>query len=892
MLSIIGAVYEASDGDQLSPPPHRQKPLSTADMTVQATIPPYAGNLAQQHDDTTDLSTQTATLKINDMDNNKIADSHDMRASTATAQVPPTMSDSSPHTLIINGVKYVKEEPKVNISARMSVPSPSQDKTSGQSIHNTKDFTAGYLPIVHQAELGNPNPTTADPFNLQPVPGAAAAGLGPASADTSSTRASGGPSTGRVIRNYNEYVNPVSSAGHADNRDSELDSTRIKVLFDDGPSLAVQKDVLLRFLGKHAKMFEGIMSQQTFRLTPTSIWAFGYLSCCIERRAKGSQQALKLSKLSNGRLVDLYLTAKHFDHDWILVPCLQAIDPRVDFREYVDDLKRVYDSGEADETFRAYFKNRFAVCMLLHELPVSMPPRCSDALATTLGVDGTIASDIKLAVMEETAAGAEPKPTSSWSYDIDLDASIDRTEASVSDGNGGWDIGPSGWSDPQEPTAMPKTKAASTKTGFVETAPSSEFGADAWGRGDDRSYADWEQPASNRRLATPLNDVHRASQSMHNVIESGGPAYANNWGWDGIQASSERMEVASASAVANDGWTVNENTQGDTWGASTDQQFVPRNIADEWDTAPRWVSHRARSIPHPAQEAAFYPQRQLQGPAPSSSSATPPPSRRALPTPFAASAPARVPDLPFHASTPVHFGGFAHTAYDIPPIGMPNYVHPFGYARQAHVGNGIMHPTAPGLYGLAGSIMYTIRASDGIFTNLYFQAGEKITNVVSYVHTLSLTHPNYSQVRSDTHMGSPSSGYMLKGICRGRHGFFHESFVHDRYPAMPPQTPFHTQLASPFAPPRVADAVDVNENNDSHWGSGVDKKGKGRANDKQAHVSEGEVSDDGADEWGGGPAEPRNDGWGRHAANNNGWGRDKAPDSGEDDWNPAAPQGW
>lgn len=135
---------------------------------------------------------------------------------------------------------------------------------------------------------------------------------------------------------------------------------------------------------------------------------------------------------------------------------------------------------------------------------------------------------------------------------------------------------------------------------------------------------------------------------------------------------------------------------------------------------------------------------------------------------------------------------------------------------------------------------------------------------------------------------------MLQGVCRGRHGIFPESFVRDlyEYPPAPPQAPFHRQLASPFAPSRVAQAVDVDENNDNSWGSGGDKKGKGRADGRHAHVSDEEVSDDEADDWGGAPAEPRDDGWGRDAPNNDDWGRDKAPDSGKGDWDPAARPAW
>lgn len=138
---------------------------------MQATIPPHAGNLAQQSYDITDLSTQTATLKIKDTNKDKTADNIEAATEanyqTATGQVPAMISDSHPDTFTINGVKYVKEQPKVDLSAMPNVVVPSQNKKFGQPFNNTSDFTAGYAQISDQAELGNATSATVAPVNLE-----------------------------------------------------------------------------------------------------------------------------------------------------------------------------------------------------------------------------------------------------------------------------------------------------------------------------------------------------------------------------------------------------------------------------------------------------------------------------------------------------------------------------------------------------------------------------------------------------------------------------------------------------------------------------------------------------------------------------------------------------
>ncbi len=140
---------------------------------MQATITTDTSSLGPQANGLTDLSAQTTTLKIKDLDKDKTAESHDMRASTETnyqtapAQTTCNLLDSTPDTLNINGVQYVKEQPNMPLPAMINVLGPSQIKESGQSIHNTRDSTAGHPPISDLAGLGNSTHTAVAPVNLQ-----------------------------------------------------------------------------------------------------------------------------------------------------------------------------------------------------------------------------------------------------------------------------------------------------------------------------------------------------------------------------------------------------------------------------------------------------------------------------------------------------------------------------------------------------------------------------------------------------------------------------------------------------------------------------------------------------------------------------------------------------
>ena len=375
-------------------------------------------------------------------------------------------------------------------------------------------------------------------------------------------------------------------------------------------------------------------------------------------------------------------------------------------------------------------------------------------------------------------------------------------------------------------------------------------------------------------LRTELDGTHRASRNLQDVIEDGEIPRGNEWGWGGIAASSERMEAASTTAIANDGWTVNEHgrddswdrneswDQGDAWtrpGAgeqggpsneATDRHLLPAGGVSAWETPlpVREAVHTPRHAANNRHETVFRPRRQL--PAPSSSSATPPPVTRGLPSMPAATRTTRpIPDPPFHTPSPAGFTPVVPSDFHTPPIGMPNYVYPFGYARSAHIGNGVMHPTAPGPYGLAGTTMVATRNSDWSCT-VCFQAGDIITNVVSSAVSANVLQLTFPQIPSTSVSGAGS----LQGIVRSRHGTFPARYVRDANPAV------YRQLASPFVPARARPA-EAAQSNDIGWETGDTERSTRRTDARHAHFSDGEGSDDDDGAWKAAEARVKRERW-------------------------------
>lgn len=220
------------------------------------------------------------------------------------------------------------------------------------------------------------------------------------------------------------------------------------------------------------------------------------------------------------------------------------------------------------------------------------------------------------------------------------------------------------------------------------------------------------------------DNVVSTAQRLDDIIQQG---LAD---WSDARANSDRMEVASASAVANDGWTTTEQDQdlAGSWDNSRPTQTPQYVTDDSWSTGNiQLVAPSAQ----PARTTRFTAGAPRQSPraAPSPSSTTHDIRTINTPTnPILVHNPMAARRPPSYGPGPPYIPSASGS--DLPPMAMPNYVPGAGFIQQAHVGNGLMHPTAPGPYGLAGRTMIASRNSD-MMCSIYFQAGDRITNVVS-----------------------------------------------------------------------------------------------------------------------------------------------------------------
>jgi hypothetical protein len=104
-----------------------------------------------------------------------------------------------------------------------------------------------------------------------------------------------------------------------------------------------------------------------------------------------------------------------------------------------------------------------------------------------------------------------------------------------------------------------------------------------------------------------------------------------------------------------------------------------------------------------------------------------------------------------------------------PPVGMPNHVPGYGYNRFVSIGNGVVHPTGPGPYGLAGRSMIAIRNSDVFNCTMIFRAGDLIECVVPIEQGMS----------GPQHGRGNVSGQRLQGIARTQAGSFPAAYVRE-----------------------------------------------------------------------------------------------------------------
>jgi hypothetical protein len=288
------------------------------------------------------------------------------------------------------------------------------------------------------------------------------------------------------------------------------------------------------------------------------------------------------------------------------------------------------------------------------------------------------------------------------------------------------------------------TRAGRLKPGWMPASPPHESGDQEWDQAPDERHLQSDAWEDDKGVACDSWDFPKhpdqdnwepaksASQILQESLNVSIVQHANENGWDAVRAGSNRVEVAWSNDIANDNWPIHDQDH-DSWDAVNHRQVSSGN-EDGWGPATHEleVAHGNEDWPAPEQDAAstplcclptpdVSPVGTVQAPAPSAAlgnaaeGSSPRPNPWVLPPAFQA------------AGIPVN-------PYVGHPMAMPSYVYPWGYARSQHVGNGMMHPTAPGPYGLQGKTMFAMRPSDPQYCTLIFQRGDLITNVVGYNH--------------------------------------------------------------------------------------------------------------------------------------------------------------
>ena len=326
---------------------------------------------------------------------------------------------------------------------------------------------------------------------------------------------------------------------------------------------------------------------------------------------------------------------------------------------------------------------------------------------------------------------------------------------------------------------------------WAETAPPSEA--------EEISRDDWNDDAEDLRPKVRW-DLDNNFHTLDSVGRPSAPSYEDEWGRAAIPHNITWDETVSASEVANDG----RDTAADT----RDYACMPPFAIPASNTA-RIPSPSGYTRPTPIGEQPDQVVAAKTSRALSPSAPEPPPKT-------------------------VHINNMAPGPPSIPwygqkPVAWPPYHYPYGYPTSTHTGNGRMHPTAPGLYGLAGESHVALRDS-GWDCELFFRSGDVITNVVSVAASMSKTTLTSSQVAAnpDPYSYSAFSSSMgtgrLQGICRGRAGTFPGHYVRTANdPAPYWSAPTFPPSAAPSSRSVAITATRAKANDDSGWNSTATK---------------------------------------------------------------------
>jgi hypothetical protein len=417
----------------------------------------------------------------------------------------------------------------------------------------------------------------------------------------------------------------------------------------------------------------------------------------------------------------------------------------------VSAFEQLYQRNDADAEARQCFKN------LLRRQLISTPHErvqgCDDLIKATRA-GGDMAEDITLVLFETPrqlhdfygGPGSFPGIQSLPTFAPAGQQRPGRTDMPPRNTN--W-LSASPYRPPPRhltPTDDP-TPRPIPRSGWAETAPPSEISDD-----HTAEYTTTVHLAGTHTNPTWNWDNIAAGDGEEGASDGGarlGPStdwmHPNEWEHTAPTAIGV-ARARSASEIANDGWSLNNHGRDGSWdtAAATAQSWQPVHL----------LSGNPGTLPMPnagtAGTGAIVNQpAPAPAPAPANDPALQRPPFQQLPAPPSSTAPPlkhyAQPDLtipilhdpvtasrsqmemnhpPFPMPTPTVF---PHPGDG--PIGMPHYIPYLGYNHYVSLGNGMLHTTSPGLYGLAGRTMIATMDS-GWDCSLYFRAGDIITNAV------------------------------------------------------------------------------------------------------------------------------------------------------------------
>ncbi|RMZ76585.1 hypothetical protein DV737_g4763, partial [Chaetothyriales sp. CBS 132003] len=553
----------------------------------------------------------------------------------------------------------------------------------------------------------------------------------------------------RAAHTDTSHVGEPQDSKLAGNSPDFLTSEPIRVTFEDNSTVFyVQKEIMRRFLAPEADPHSW-PGQAEIRLGAVPP---GVVSTLIRAFYSPTPHHvdLGLPSLSPSGVLDIYAAATQLGrHQWIRMACLKELESRpILLTEFVAEFQVLYGHGHADREARDMFKR-----LIARELERGWPVDfLSQFLAGVSRKGGELTADLVEAVVEKRLLeenGSIPDDHPSAPPASEALKTVENDDRSRQD--------PAWW------------RRAGTSDASSPVAPMAEDTDSDNGVCLDPA-ADWHQTPRQRGHDAPsMVSVARARSASETVNHGLGLPTESREASQDVYDERERSIHDRRSPHAYDGLihgravaSPNSSTRGMPQLAATCATPAPPFILPSGPAEPGWARSRVAfgasesSQPQVDAVAASRHQHELNQPP----SPMPPPT---------------APPHPGEGQTE-----------------MPHCVPNLGYNHVVSIGNGMIHPTSLGMYGLAGRAMVATRDS-GFDCSLFFRAGDVISNVVTVLPGLQ-AYPKATDARpipldsAAGHSGVPPSASRpgiiayLQGICRGRAGRFPASYVRDMDP--------------------------------------------------------------------------------------------------------------